>query len=483
MRLSYLSILLFLILPILLFFVLRGVVMHDEGYILYSSERMLHGQLPYRDFHFVYTPLSLYATSLVFMILKPSILSSRLLILIISLLSSYLIYKTVYLSTRNKFYATLSLLLFVAWGPTHINFSWPVVYAVSTGLLTCYLLMKFIQTRSSIFLFSAGISSFMVFLAKQNFGAAIIFTVIVFFSIKHTWKFKYISSFLYGYIWSFIFFTIYLLYNSSFRQFIDDFYIFTIKRIVINSGLTTAFIYQDIPLSMIFRTSLYLLPVIVAVACLVLLFIRRRFHLLFLPVFVIAFYIVGIRPTTDYIHLVPLLSLVGIPLALYLRFNISSTLRIILILLAFFVIGLGFETAVFKGYYRWDSPLITHNKFFNNKKVNIFLNDQSTFIFSELTKISNSYTRPGDYIFVNAYSPMLYFVMDRNEPTKHNFLSSEFIPDTYYKEVKGNLIAKKVKILILPHNSLGISPLKPYIQKNYHFLKIVGDFDIFVLNP
>lgn len=483
MRLSYLSILLLLILPILLFFVLRGVVIHDEGYILNSSERLLHGQLPYRDFHFVYTPLSLYATSLIFAILTPSILSSRLLILILCLLSSYFIYKIIFVSTRNRFYATLSLLLFVAWGPTHINFSWPVVYAIFTGLLTCYFLMKFIQTRNSIFLFSAGIGSFLVFLAKQNFGIAVLLPVIVFFSIKHARQLRYISSFLYGYIWSFIFFVSYLLYNSSFRQFVDDLYLFTIKRIVINSGLTTAFIYHDAPFSMLLRTAFYVLPAILALACIVLLFIRRRFHLLFLPVFVLAFYIVGIRPTTDYIHLVSLLSLIGIPLSLYIRYNTSSTLRILLICLALFMIWLGFETALFKGYYRWDSPLITHNKFFQNKKVDIFLNDKSTFIFGELIGIANKYTKPGDYIFVNSYNPMLYFVMDRNEPTKHNFLSSEFIPETYYNEARGNLIAKKVKILILTHNSLQNTPLKPFINRNYRFLKVVGDFDIFVLNP
>lgn len=483
MRFSYLSILLLILLPILLFFLTRGVVTHDEGYILHSSERMLYGQFPFRDFHFVYTPLSIMATSISFSILGPSILSSRILILVIYMLSSFLLFKTILIATKNKLYATIAVLLFAAWGPTHVNFSWPVVFAIFTAFMANYFLMKFMQLRHERYLFFAGFSCFLVFLAKQNFGAAIILPIIVFFLVKHARSWRYLFSFIYGYVWAFIFFMVYLLATQSVPQFINDFYIFTIKRVVINEGLSTNFIYQDTFLKMLFRTALYISPVVLSFSSFILLYIRRRFHLLYLPVFVAIFYLVGIRPTTDYIHLTPLLSLIGIPIALYLRYNISSTVRMALLFFSIFMIFLGFQTAIFKGYYRWDSPLITNNLFFKNPKVNIFLNEKFNFEFTELIQIANTYTKSADYIYVNSYNPMLYFVMNRKEPTKHNFLAAGVVPDEYYREVLGNLVAKKIKVLILDYKSLDSLPIKSFIKKHYYYLKTVQDFDVYILNP
>lgn len=148
MRFSYLSFLLLLILPILLYFVTHGAVISDEGNILHSAQMILDGKLPYRDFHFATTPFSLFLTAISFLLLKSSILSSRLLVLAVYLISSLLIFKTVFIATKNNFYAIISLLIFVSWAPSHVNFSYPSVYAVSFAILCCYLLMKFIQERT-----------------------------------------------------------------------------------------------------------------------------------------------------------------------------------------------------------------------------------------------------------------------------------------------------------------------------------------------
>lgn len=483
MKLSNLFILFLILLPIFTFFSTRGMVTHDEGYILNSAQKILEGQLPYRDFHFVYTPLSIFATAFSFLIFSPSILASRILMIIINLLTSLLIYKTVMLATKNKLYATLAVLIFAAWGPSHINFSWPVMYAIFTLFLCIYLLLKFNGTRNNLYLFGAGMSVFLVFLAKQNFGMAIPISVIIFFAIKHARSAKYILPFTYGYIWGIIIFGLYLLSTKSFAPFLNDFNDFTIKRILINDRLSTSFIYPDSPVLMILRTFVYLLPAILSLTAFILLFIRRRFHLLFIPVSIFIFYIVGIRTTTDYVHLAPLLSLTGIPIALYLRYNISSTARIILLFLSVGIIFTGFHTALFKGYYRWDSPLIKHSIFSNNPKVNIFLNSKSSQEFSDLEKIANTYTREGDYIFVNSYNPMIYFITGRRESTKNNFLTTEINQNKYYEEVLGNLIAKEIKIILLDHKSLESSPIKKYIKDNYRFNKRIEEFDIYVRNP
>lgn len=483
MRVSYLSVLLLIILPILLFFIFRGAVTNDEGYILHSSERMIQGQMPYRDFHFVYTPLSLFLTEGIFRIFGESIFSSRILIFATYFISSLLIYKVVQLATKNKLYSTLAMFIFISWGPTHINFSWPVVFAIFSGLFSCYFLMKFIDTRHDLYLFVAGLSCFLVFLSKQNFGASIGLVALTFFSIRHARKLSHILSFLYGFSWGLIFFAIYLLNTKSVPAFISDFYLFTIKRIVINSGLTTSFIYPDTPTNMLARTLLYLTPLILSVLALVLVTKRRRFHLIFLPVFVLSFYLVGIRPTTDYIHLVPLLSLIGIPIALILRYNIVSTVRAVLLIFSAGMIILGFQTGLFKGYYRWDSPLITNTIYSSNPRVGVYLNEKLDSTFKQFVALTNKYTMPHDYILVNSYNPMIYFVTDRREATKHNFISTGVVPNDYYKEVLGTLVAKKLKLIILEKSTLKYLPIRDYIFLHYRFEETVGDYDTYVLRP
>ncbi len=481
MRLTTLTILLIILLPILIFFFTRGVTTHDEGYILNSSWKMLSGSMPYRDFHFVYTPGSLFLTALSFALFGVSILSSRIVMIFLAIGSIVLIYEIIVRATKNKLYAIIAVLIFVAWGPTHINFSWPVMYSIFTAFLALYLLMKFLETRQTRFLYFSGISAFFVFVAKQNFGIIFIIPILIFFLTKSSRQAKYLLNFLTGYMWGIIGFTIYLLKTSSFGPFLSDLYFFTIKRILINDALTTHFIYHDQPLVMILRTSFYLLIPIVSIATFILLYIRRRFHLLFLPVFVLVFYIVGIRPTTDYIHLVPLLSLIGIPIALYLRFNIYTTVRYLLLIFSLTLIIIGFQTALYKGYYRWDTPLVTHNYFMNENRSHIFVNEKFYFEFKDMITTTSRFTKKGDYIFVNSYNPLLYFITDRKEPVKNNYLTVEIDPKEYYSEMVGNLVAKKIKIVILDHNSIQNLPVKKFINDNYFFLKTIQDFDIYLL--
>ncbi len=472
-------VLIFLILLILIFFHTRGVVMHDEGYILQSALRFLHGEIPYKDFHFVYTPGSIFITSLSFFLFSPSILSTRILMIGVSLLSSFLIYKTVFLSTKNKLYAILSVLVYVAWGPTHINFSWPVMFCIPLGIALCYLLLKFFETKLERYLFFAGVSAFLLFLFKQNFGVAGIGAVIIFFIfVEQTHKISSILSFLYGFFWSLILFCIYLLTTNSFAYFVYDMHKFTLERIIFQKDLNTSFIYYDTLTKSFLRTLLYLSPFIISLSALIIIFIRKRYHLLHLTVFVILFYILGIRPTTDYLHLVPLLSLVGIPSVLFLRLNTYSTLRILIILGLAGLIALGFQTALFKGYYRWEDPLIKHNYFYSNPRVFVFVNEKTNNDFSNFLEITNSNSKTNDYLFINAYAPMFYFISNRIEATEHNYLTYDFDEKTYEYNVILNLSKKKVPIVLIQKGRN--EKIIFYIRQYYSYFTSFGDYEVYV---
>lgn len=482
MKLPYLTKLLIVLLPILIFFHTRGVVIHDEGYIIFSAEKILQGLFPYRDFDFVYTPGSILLTALSFIIFQPSVLASRILMILLSLLSSLLIFKIIILPTKNKIYATLATLLFIAWGPSHLNFAWPVMFSLPMGLLACYLLLKFLETRKNHYLFFAGLGAFGVFVTKQNFGVAILLPVIIFFLTKSSRKILYIYNFILGYAWGIILFASYLLVTESFSQFIHNFYFYTFRWILEYQSLTTPFLYPDTPAKMVARTGVYLFIPGISIISFVVLYIRRRFHLLLLPIFVISYYLFGIRPTTDYVHIVPLLALAGIPLSLFLRYNISTNVRVFLFLTMSFLIFSGFYTALYKGYYRWDAPLSTHTHY-SSEKIKIFLNEKFKNEFIQLSDIAKAYVSTGDYIYVDSFNPMLYFITNTKEPMKRGYLGSGIDNKEYYKEVIGNLVGKNIRIIILAHRGLKNHPIESFIVDNYTYLKTVQDFDVYVIKP
>src|SRR3989344_3867084 len=112
-----LSVFIFLL---LLFFHTKGFISHDEGWVLNAASRILDGQVPYRDFYFLYTPGSIFSVAFFFKLFGESILSARILALFFSLFSVGLIYKIIEQTTRDKRLATGCLLLFLVWGPFQI---------------------------------------------------------------------------------------------------------------------------------------------------------------------------------------------------------------------------------------------------------------------------------------------------------------------------------------------------------------------------
>ena len=48
------------LLILLSFFHLKGIIPYDEGWVLHPAVRFLQGDVPYKDFHFIYTPGSIF---------------------------------------------------------------------------------------------------------------------------------------------------------------------------------------------------------------------------------------------------------------------------------------------------------------------------------------------------------------------------------------------------------------------------------------
>lgn len=469
----------FLVIPCLLFFFLtRGVVLHDEGYILHYSERLFQGQLPYRDFHFVYTPLSLFFTALSFKIFGVSILSSRILMLTIALFSSLLVFGITKKITPNSYLPYASSLLFIVWGSIHINFSWPVMYALLTALASVFLLIHPPKQHTSRNIFLAGIFVFLTFLSKQNFGPALFLCLLPYFYFIKRQKVKFLLIFCCGILTAAVLFLLFLFFTHSLQGFVNDMNEFTIRRILYDKDLNTPFLYKDTFLKTSGRAFIYLLLPITSVYAIRLLYKNKKRELLFVPLFVLGFYIVGIRPTTDYIHLVPLLSLLGLTLSIIIAFSKKTTTKILMHTCFILCMIVGLYTALFKGYYRWDSPLKLHNYSVDMPKAKVKMNQKFYTELSSIVTRIQSETQENDSIYVHYYAPLIYFLADRKALSGYDFLENDVDFMKYQKATIDSIEKEQLKVIVTNTNTDDATPIMRYLKSHYQIIDSIGDYVI-----
>lgn len=459
MKPSFTKLLLLFLLPILIYFHLHGLANNDEGYILNSAQKVIDGQAVYRDFHFRYTPLSIFFTSSALVLLGNSILSSRILMILIDLFSIFLIIQICKSITRKNIYAFFASLVYVIWGPAHINFAAPVMFAIPLTLLSIYLVKLFEKSQNPRLPFLIGLNVFAVFLADQKFG--ILFLPILFYFLVTKKRISQIFNFIYGTLWGIIFFSLYLLSTSSFESFINDFYNFSLKNLFIGRLGLSSFFYIILPAS--------------SIALIILLIYRKKYGLIFIPLLTLLYSIAGLSSQSDYSNLVPLISLTGTIIVIFINKLPLLYIKVIGYFILVMLLISGFQTALFEG----GSNASFYSNNFVSDKISVFTNDKFADDYKTLKNYVNLYTKKDDYIYVDSYSPIIYYVLERKQPTKNDF---PVYPNSssYQKEVVYSLVGKEVKAVLLS-DSKSSTQTETYVHSKYRFIKRIGDYFLFVL--
>src|SRR5262245_359686 len=153
----------------------RGFNLLDEGFVLHVAERVLQGQVPYRDFFTQLTPGAFLALAAVFKVTGPSVIVGRWVTVLIGLLITALLY----LSGRRiltRPSAALAALAFPVWGIGqgwfYPNYSW---FALAGCMLAleCTLRAVAAWERRRVALcwaVLAGLSCGVAAFCKQNMG-------------------------------------------------------------------------------------------------------------------------------------------------------------------------------------------------------------------------------------------------------------------------------------------------------------------------
>ncbi|OGH12568.1 MAG: hypothetical protein A2857_01275 [Candidatus Levybacteria bacterium RIFCSPHIGHO2_01_FULL_36_15] len=436
------------LLILLSFFHLKGIIPYDEGWVLHPAVRFLQGDVPYKDFHFIYTPGSIFIAAFFLKILGESILAARIGAILISFTTVIVCYKIGKLTTNSTLLAILPPLMFILWGPTHITFLWPTMLAVTGGIITVFFLLTALKKKSKKYFFLAGILTSVTVILKQNLGLALIFNVICFFlfikEARQQYNFLWYFS---GLLLIFLIFLTYLLNSHSFFPFLQDFYFFMIEQTILKGMQSTPFLPADIIPKVIIKLYFYLIPLVISLIALIVA-VKKKSRFFILATFPIFYYLLGIRPTTDYVHLTPLLSLIGFPFALLMAKVKSTGKRSIIAVNFILVLVLAVYSILFKGFYRWQDPILKHSYFLENPRSRVFTDSKSYYIITKITEFIQNHTLTKDPIFVYTYSPLFYFLTDRKNPTKFEYLPPNLLSENDQKEIIQNLEDNKVHLIV-----------------------------------
>lgn len=472
----------FFVFLILVFFHFKGLTFFDEGYILNSASRVFHGEVIYRDFDIVYTPVSVWITAFSFLIFGESVFAGRILAFVISLLSVFALYKITRLIINNNSITLISMLMFIAWGPAHINFPWPTNFAICFSLyaLLFYLYGNFL--KNNLFFTFCAAMSVITFLSKQNFGTGIYLTFLIFvlFSKQNERK-KRLLYFLTGTAAVAFPFLIYTFATSSFIPFIKDLYIHTIKKIVLEGSVDTPFLYQNNLIEKYAKLVFYLFPLFlssIAMYC----SLRNKGKFLSVGAAVCVIYLFGIRPITDYNHFVLLLGFSALTLAVIYKYSKNILLNKLVLVIGVSIVVLGFYTAYFYGYYKWEVPLVYDTYYASGSRLGIFVTKSKAEETQQLVNYIDNNTGENDQIFVNYYSPLVYFLTNRRNASRYDYLSPSALPISFQSDTVNVLKNKKVKLVMMHEiNKNEDSPIANYIKKNYSLSRTIAGFLIYGL--
>lgn len=132
-----------------------GVVPHDTGTLAHSAERVLHGQLPHRDFDDPYTGGLSLLNAAAFKLFGVNVLSTRVLLMSFALLTFGVLYFMYRRAMPIEFAVLLTITTF-SWSVPHYFSPMPSWYNLFFGVFALASLLKYAETDRRAWLAAAG---------------------------------------------------------------------------------------------------------------------------------------------------------------------------------------------------------------------------------------------------------------------------------------------------------------------------------------
>lgn len=457
----------------IIFFINRGIVIYDEGYYAHIADRILNGQVPYKDFFIQFTPGYFYLLALFYKILGTSVLTGRILTLIICL---GIIYLTLKLFDKYKLNLRLKILAFLsvlAFGFPLINnmslLAWPIVFLV-------LLIVLFFIEKRYVFL---GIALSLILFTKQNIGIYFFLLTNLFLIISKT-KLKNIvitnaTFFLLTLIW----FSYFFLILNSLGHFLE--------LLSFNGRYLSVYRFSYPPLSMIFQpTGVFkLLPYYGPIVFLLFLvkdfFNKNRdINLLYFSSIAVLGFFGTVYPTSDLLHVYPFLGIMIVSSIIFFNNKtFSPTTRTIFLFIIGVLIASGFVLTLLGNYYRYQPPYYyQRTKLELPRAKNIYVDQPLALQLSNLNLFFLINTKKSDPILCYPFCPMMYFLLERSNPTRFANYYPGYLTKEEENEVIKDIKDRNVKFIITFLSYKFNTPISKFIQKQKRVYEI-GQFKVF----
>lgn len=474
----------------------------DEGIILTGAERVMNGELPYKDFWSIYPPGNFYLLSFMFDIFGTSVLTERIYGIVLNACLSTSIFIILYkCKIKLSIILTGFLLSLMLIGGIKLP-TYPVFPSLLIINIAVIFFITYIDSGKLGYLILSG--AFITFstLFRHELGgfACISFLLCLMFInyIDNTLVTKNLLIFLLSILCAGLPF---LLYFSSAIGFNNLYY----HLIQTPASIMPNFRGLPYPTSISF-TSLpfYIVPLILVLGVFLAIIITKRYHYHKLPYFVLlllsvmgVLFMLQTKVRSDITHLSSP-ALLAIPVASILMHHIHNYFnnkQIKYFFMAISIVCFGLIVLIF---------------FNNNFSVNTNNQNNNTLNRIKFTKVSNDLrkavlfikknTNPEDYIFVGVENhdqfiindTALYFLSERKYGTKyHEFTPGIVSSYPVQNEITGELKQNNVKVIVLaprhwyePNKSnidYQNDILDKYIQENYIMTKQFGIYKILTL--
>lgn len=466
-----------------LLFVNRGIVIYDEGYYAHIAERILTGEIPFKDFFIQFPPGYFYLLALSYKVLGASILTGRFLTLFICLGIIYITILILNNLNADSKLKILSVFAIVSFGFPLIN-NMALLAWISVFLSLC-VVYAFINKK---YLLLAIFLSLLLF-TKQNLGIyfLIVTNLFILFLLNSPIKTKLASlikidgiPLIFTLTWSLYFFGI----QSSIERF-TEFFEFNRRYLLI-------YPFSYPPLSMLFQSTgvfklfPYYLPIIFAF------FIVKEFlnkqslrsddlkkknlSILYFSTISLVGLFGTLYPTSDLLHVYPFF---GPFLVSSLLFFKDKNLFRYWRMAVFILIGIGFYLTLFREYYRYQVPYRFQKTSLDLPKTQgIRVDEPLATDLALLNLFITINTKKEDYILSYPFAPMLYFILDRQNPSRFATYYPGYLTNEQEEEVLRDIKNKRVRFILTFLEYKFEKPISKFIQKQNLILER-GQFKVF----
>lgn len=214
--------------------------LNDEGIVLQAAWRIVSGEVPYRDFDLLYTPVSMMGVAFWFKIFGVTIESARWLMTVTGGLLGALIF-LISSKLLKQPHCFVPPVLFALSGYSE----WPVIsyhwYSIAALLCGLVCLLEWYDEQNSRWIFAAGIAVGLAGACLQSEGVSGFFGVATALTLaagKGKWKARLVDflKFLGGIAVVWIPLVLYLIYQGALASFVDNTILRVLSGLYVNHG-------------------------------------------------------------------------------------------------------------------------------------------------------------------------------------------------------------------------------------------------------